>query len=177
MRASPPVPPEPKWAMRVLPGLLGGILLTLIQLCVVLLGSRLDSQLGFPFFPHSAPIVYFLLLLFYLVIPALLAFLVTSWTRQPPFGYKAGRFAGVLCAVLLMLATLTYPPSWLDISPVSSGGHFISVAGLGRGFTIMVLYVLSLLYHVVGIQLAMLGAALGSRKGKREVFLGSRSED
>jgi hypothetical protein len=108
------VPPSAlKWKAIVLPGLLCGILLTTIQFFVVLLCTGPASSLDFPFFPHNTPTVYFFIWLFYLVIPALPALLVTFWTRQRSLGYRAGQLAGMSCAVILIVATLTYPLPYL----------------------------------------------------------------
>jgi hypothetical protein len=157
-------PPPPVWKTIVLPGLLCGLLLTLIQVVIIILGSNLSSGLGFPFLPHSTPATFFFLLFFYLVIPALPALLVTSWTRQPFLGYRAGRLAGVSCAVILILATLTYPLPTLD---TATGARLTPIAGLAAANTVVSRALLSVLYHIVGVLLAMLGAFLGSRTGRR----------
>src|SRR5260370_14353570 len=101
-------PPLPLWKTRVLivlPGLLCGMLLALIQIVVILLGTAMGLALGLPRLP---PTIFFIGWLFYFVIPALLALLVTSWTRQPFSGYRAGQLAGVLCMV---------SPQWHSLFP------------------------------------------------------------
>jgi hypothetical protein len=164
MQVSPSVPPALRWKMIILPGLLSGILLIFIQFFVVFLGTGPAPSLGFPFLPHSTLTILFLASFFYLVIPPLPAFLVTSWTRRPFLGYRAGRLAGVLCAVILIVATVTYhiPDDALPTT-VQSRSPLAGFAGVG----IILNYTLSVLFHIVGIWLAMLGAFLGSRKWRR----------
>lgn len=161
MPVSPSVLPAKRWKMSILPGLLGGILLIFIQFCVIFLGNRLAPSLGFPFLPNSNLTILLLASFFYLVIPPLPAFLVTSWTRNPFLGYRAGRLTGVLCAVIFILATVTYhiPDRALD-SGGKSGNEW-------SGAGIFLNYILSVFFHVVGIWLAMLGAFLGSRIWRR----------
>jgi hypothetical protein len=156
MRLIPPLPPA--WKTIGLPGLLFGILLALIQISLVLRGPYLGSFL---------PIILSVLL-FYLVIPALIALLVTHRTQQPFIGYRVGKLTGVSCAVILLLITVIYLTFTLAYHPRTAADD-VQWLNILLG----IYFVFSLGLNIVGVMLAMLGAFLGSREWRR----GSSSEE
>jgi hypothetical protein len=172
-----PARPTSRWKTIIVPGLLGGLLLTLVQVCVGFLGTGHEPHLGFPFLPHSDLAIVVLVWLMYLVIPALQAFLIALRTHQPVTGSQAGRFAGRFCAVVFILITLTYPlaPS-MDLVASTSPYRLSPLYGLGGFIAVFLLRVLAVFYHLVGIQLAMLGAFLGSRIMRRQSVPGEPEE-
>ena len=110
----------PTWKAVFLPGLLLGVLLTLLQVALLYWGPIL----GIPSIVASfAPVWY--LWLFYLVFPALFGFLVTVRTMNPVIGYRVGRFAGITCGVLLQAVTVVVAINTLANPP--------PLRGLGSG--------------------------------------------
>lgn len=157
---TPPFPP--RWKTVFLPGLLLGVLLTLIQVAFFYWGPTL----GIPHLLDSFTLMWWMLLL-YLVIPALFAFLARCKTGQPALGYRIGRFAGISCAVLLLVTTmvaLAYAQA--NPAPPPPPGP----PGLGAGALMNaargVLFCSSLFLNGVGAILATFGAFLGSRLWK-----------
>jgi hypothetical protein len=166
-----PVHPAPRWKTIILPGLRGGILLTLIQLGMAFLGTGPGARPGFPFLPHSNLTIAVLVWLMYLVIPAVQALLITGRTQQFILGAKVGKLAGRVCAVVFILATILYPlaPS-MDLVAPSSTCRLSPMCGFGNLTAVFITRALAVGYHLIGIQLATLGAFLGSQVGRREPF-------
>lgn len=133
----PVTPPPPAWKAVFLPGLLLGVLLALLQ--VALLYGL--SAFGLLQLPNSFAFLWYMLLL-YLVMPALFAFLVKVRTGRPATGNRVGRCAGIICAILLFGATivsLAYTQAnpqpapqrpRLDDRRHDGGGHVVSLHDL-----------------------------------------------
>lgn len=157
-----PVTPPPPWKTIVLPGLLFGVLLALIQVAFLYWGPTL----GIPsFFDSFTPLWY--TLLFYLVLPALCGFLVKCRTGKPATGYRVGRLAGISCAVLLLGVTVVTVAYTIANPPALRGlgsGAFLEMALVAE-------LAISFFVNALGAILATFGAFLGSRSWKRGASL------
>lgn len=155
------IPPSPpRWKTVFLPGLLLGVLLALIQIVLLKWGPAL----GIPYFSDSFAFIWCILVL-YLAIPLLFAFLMKTKTGQPAIGYHIGRCAGIPCAVLLQ-ATMAGALVFTEVNPPDSLG--MAGGALGGG-AIVTIFSISLFLNIVGATLATLGAFSGSRLRKRGV--------
>jgi hypothetical protein len=158
--------PSPVWKAIVLPGLLFGILLALIQLSLLLL----SPALGFAPFLNGSSIIWFAWF-FYLGIPALLAYLVRRRTGEPFMGYRVGMLTGVFCSLILLFATVILI-IYSRANPPVQTYHGLGAGGL-INVLLMILLGYSIFFNLVGAILSILGAFLGSRKWRR----GASSEE
>ena len=158
MRLTPSSPSV--WKTTILPGLLFGILLALVHIGLIFF---LPPQLESPF------IILFILFL-YLVIPALIAFVVTHRTQQSAIGYRVGMLSGVSCSVLLLLVMVII----IIFQIANAEATTTAIGRLGAGAYLQAAFIagfiLALFLNGMGALLAMLGALLGSRRGRSQAY-------
>jgi hypothetical protein len=150
-----PVPPPSPWKAIFLPGLLLGVLLALLQIAL------LSGLSAFGLLQLSDSLY---LLLFYLVMPALFAFLVKVRTGQPATGNRVGRCAGITCAILLFGATIVFL-AYIQANPQPTPNAPGLMAGALREAALSFFVTTSLFINAVGALLAIIGAFLGSTPG------------
>lgn len=159
--------PAARWKTVLLPGLFGGLLLTVLQVAgtaLLMTGpvERLDS-----FLPHRSPATMLLGWFWYLLIPAVQAFLVATWTHQPRVGSQAGKLAGRVSVLIFLVITLTYPASWDLIGLSFPLCRLTPMCGYGTFIVVILSRAWAVCYHLIGLLLAILGAFLGSRIAQR----------
>ncbi len=116
----------------------------------------------------ESPFIMLFILFLYLVIPALIAFVVTHRTQQSAIGYRVGMFSGVSCSVLLFLVMVII----IIFQIANAEATTTAIGRLGAGAFLqtafIVGFVLAFFLNGMGALLAMLGAFLGSRRGRSQ---------
>lgn len=143
--------PTYTWKTTVVSGLIGGILLALLQFALLFLDSS-----------HFGLVPAILLgLLFYIVGPGITAFFITRLTKLAHVGYTTALLTGLLCAIISILiivySIFTAPPA------SAYGGYGYVLTGFVNFINLLLIGL-----NLIGVVLSLIGGSLGSNFAQKE---------